>query len=129
MINLKRFDFDVRKYIHFLEELVIASLNDFNIESHRWKQAIGVWTYKNNPKYSSKNLPHYKIASIGVRVRHKIAFHGIAVNIFTNLSNFSGIIPCGIKNAKVTSVLDHGHRIELSDFDTALKSNFYKLLK
>ncbi|PQM56756.1 MAG: lipoate-protein ligase B [Rhodobacteraceae bacterium] len=129
MIKLGRFDYDIRKYVHFLEDLVIKTLKDFNITSHRWEKAIGVWTYKISTSKSSYHLDQYKIASIGVRVRRKIAFHGVAINIAPNIQNFEGIIPCGIKNAKVTSVFDQGVETSMADFDKSLKSNFNKLLK
>ena len=129
MINLGRFDYDIRKYVHFLEGLVIKTLKDFDITSHRWEKAIGVWTYKISASKSSDHLDQYKIASIGVRVRRKIAFHGLAINIAPNIQNFEGIIPCGIKNAKVTSVFDQGVETSMADFDKSLKSNFNKLLK
>ena len=129
MIKLDRFNYDVRKYVHFLEELVIKTLKDFDIASHRWKEAIGVWTYKISSPGPSDHLDRYKIASIGVRVRRKVAFHGLAINITPNIQNFEGIIPCGIKNAKVTSVFDQGVETSMTDFDDSLKFNFNKLLK
>mgnify|MGYP001335622413 CR=1 FL=1 len=128
MIKLKRFDYDIRKYVHFLEELVIKTLKDFDITSHRWKEAIGVWTYKISSPRSTDHLDQYKIASIGVRVRRKVAFHGLAINIAPNIKNFEGITPCGIKNAKVTSVFDQGVETSMANFDYFLKANFNALL-
>jgi len=124
MIKLDRFNYDIRKYVHFLEELVIETLKDFGISSHRWKEGIGVWTYKTLKSEFNNQLDQYKIASIGVRVRRSVAFHGLAINISPNIQNFEGIIPCGIKNAKITSVFDQGIETNMADFDASLKFNF-----
>ena len=128
MINLERFDLDIRKYVYFLEELVIKTLSDLSIPSRRWKDAIGVWIDKNTDYNSEQNLQRYKIASIGVRVRRRIAFHGIAINISPNIQNFEGIVPCGIQDVKITSVFEQGIEISLTEFDQILKHNFDKLL-
>ena len=130
MINLKRFSFDVRKYVNFLEQIVINTLQDFNIHTHRWNQVIGVWAYKSNTDNSNQKVSErYKIASIGIRVRKKISFHGISVNIKPNLDYFHSITPCGIENSKATSTYDLGANLNYIDFDKALKYNFYNLLK
>ena len=130
MINLKRFSYDIRKYVYFLEQLIMNALKEFNISTHRWDKAIGVWTYKTS--YSSKNKQknrRCKIASIGIRVRKKIAFHGVSVNIYPNLNYFDNIIPCGLENSKATSVYDLGLDVTFSDFDKALRYSFEKLLE
>ena len=130
MINLKRFSFDIKKYVNFLEQIVINTLQDFNIHTHRWNQAIGVWAYKSNTDNSNQKVSErYKIASIGIRVRKKISFHGISVNIKPNLDYFHSITPCGIENSKATSTYDLGANLNYIDFDKALKYNFYNLLK
>ncbi|MFL2801800.1 MAG: lipoyl(octanoyl) transferase LipB [Paracoccaceae bacterium] len=128
MINLSRFSYDIRKYVSFLEQLVINTLYEFNISTHRWDKAIGVWTYKNNDK-KIKPIRRYKIASIGIRIRKKISFHGISVNIHPNLNYFNNIIPCGLENSKVTSVRDLGINLDYNDFDDFFMHNFEKLLK
>ena len=130
MINLKRFAYDIRKYVHFLEQLIINTLQEFNISTHRWDKAIGVWTYKishfnENKQYNRR----FKIASIGIRVRKKISLHGISVNIYPNLNYFDKIIPCGLENSKATSIKDLGLDVTFNDFDNALMYNFEKLLK
>ena len=130
MIDLKRFSYDIRKYVHFLEQLIINTMQDFNIATHRWDKAIGVWTYKTS--FSNKKKQYnrrYKIASIGIRVRKKISFHGVSVNIYPNLNYFESIIPCGLENSKATSLNDLGLDVTFNDFDKALRYNFDKLLK
>ena len=67
MINLERFSYDIRKYVHFLEQIIINTLQEFNISTHRWDKAIGVWTYKTSySNGSTKKNRRCKIASIGI---------------------------------------------------------------
>ena len=129
MIKLERFNFDIRKYVSFLEQLTINTLDDFNISSHRSEKGIGVWTFEKERFGSSEPLNESKIASIGVRVRHKVAFHGIAVNISPNLKNFDGIISCGLRDIKMTSMANQGKEVTSADFDKSLKENFNSLIR
>ena len=128
MIKLERFNFDVRKYVSFLEELTIKTLDDFNISSHRSEKGIGVWTFEKEKFESSEPVNEFKIASIGVRVRQKVAFHGIAVNISPDLKNFDGIISCGLRDIKMTSMANQGKQVTSADFDNSLKENFNLLI-
>jgi len=129
MINLERFSYDIRKYVNFLEQLIMNTLYEFNISTHRWDKAIGVWTYKQINSRKIVNKERHKIASIGIRVRKKISFHGISVNIYPNLDFFDKIVPCGLENSKATSAKELGVKVSYNDFDEALKFNFEKLLK
>ena len=129
MVNLERFSYDIRKYVSFLEQLIMNTLYEFNISTHRWDKAIGVWTYKQINSIKIVKKERYKIASIGIRVRKKISFHGISVNINPNLDFFDKIVPCGLENSKATSVKELGVKVSYNDFDEALKFNFEKLLK
>ena len=129
MINLERFSCDIRKYVNFLEQLIMNTLYKFNISTHRWDKAIGVWTYKQINSRKIVNKERHKIASIGIRVRKKISFHGISVNINPNLDFFDKIVPCGLENSKATSAKELGVKVSYNDFDEALKFNFEKLLR
>ena len=129
MVNLERFSYDIRKYVSFLEQLTMNTLYEFNITTHRWDKAIGVWTYKSINSKKTIKKERQKIASIGIRVRKKISFHGISVNINPNLDFFDKIIPCGLEDSKATSAEDLGVKISYNDFDEVLKINFEKLLK
>ena len=129
MINLERFSYDIRKYVNFLEQLIMNTLYKFNISTHRWDKAIGVWTYKQINSRKIVNKERHKIASIGIRVRKKISFHGISVNINPNLDFFDKIVPCGLENSKATSAKELGVKVSYNDFDEALKLNFEKLLR
>jgi lipoyl(octanoyl) transferase len=65
-----------------------------------------------------------KIAAIGIRVRRWVSFHGISLNVDPNLSHFEGIIPCGVREHGVTSLVDLGLPVTLADADVALKNSF-----
>jgi lipoyl(octanoyl) transferase len=65
-----------------------------------------------------------KIAAIGIRVRHWISFHGISINVDPDLSHFDGIVPCGIREHGVTSLVDLGLPVTMEDLDVALKAAF-----
>ena len=129
MVNLERFSYDIRKYVSFLEQLIMNTLYEFNISTHRWDKAIGVWTYKQLNSRKIVKKERHKIASIGIRVRKKISFHGISVNINPNLDFFDKIVPCGLENSKATSAKELGVKVSYNDFDEALKFNFEKLLR
>ena len=117
MINLERFSYDIRKYVSFLEQLIMNTLYEFNISTHRWDKAVGVWTYKQIISRKIVNKERHKIASIGIRVRKKISFHGISVNINPNLDFFDKIVPCGLENSKATSAKELGVKVSYNDFD------------
>jgi len=92
IINLKGFKLGVKSYVRQLEETVIGVLKHFGIEGERIEGYPGVWLGKK------------KIASIGVHVKSHVTAHGFALNVNTDLSYFSFIVPCGIKNIQVTSI-------------------------
>ena len=108
---------DVKKYIWMLEEWIIRTLSMFDIKGERRTGRVGIWVVM--PDGSEA-----KIAAIGVRIRHWITFHGIAINIDPDLSHYSGIIPCGIGEYGVTSIAQLKPDIDVCDIDEALRKNF-----
>ena len=68
-----------------------------------------------------------KIAAIGVRLRKWLTFHGLSINVDPDLSHFEGIVPCGIKEHGVTSLVDLGLPISMTDLDIALSKAFSKV--
>ncbi|MDX8392746.1 MAG: lipoyl(octanoyl) transferase LipB [Mariprofundaceae bacterium] len=92
-----RHDQDLHRHVWRLEEMVIRTLADFDIDAARSKRGIGVWV-------DNKKGGVNKIAAVGVRCRKWITFHGIALNINPNLKHFSGIVPCGMTDAPVASM-------------------------
>ena len=96
VIDLKKREKDIRKFITLIEKTIIESLSLFNINSFGDPKNIGIWTDKDStPK---------KIAAIGIRVSNWIAYHGFAININNDLSKYQNIIPCGISDKGVTNL-------------------------
>lgn len=110
---------DLRLYVHSLEEWIIATLAEFGIKGKIAPERVGIWVEVGSTQK--------KIAAIGVRVRKWVTYHGIAVNIFNDLSGYSGIIPCGLKNFGVTSMLELGVPTSFEVFDSSLKKEFNKI--
>ena len=97
VLDLKKRKINIRKLIDTIEKTIIDTLKYFEINSFADKQNIGIW-YKNNKSVE-------KIAAIGIKVKKWIAYHGFAININNDLKKYDKIIPCGIKNKKVTNLI------------------------
>ena len=119
MLNLKNRLPDVKAYVYALEELIILSLSDFNINGVRIKKQPGVWV-KNNGSFD-------KIASLGIRISSWISYHGISINLNPNLEEFKNIIPCGIADSGVTSIYRLNRNISLQELDNSIKKYFKKI--
>tara|TARA_B100000787_G_C16021484_1_gene218644 strand:- start:15 stop:635 length:621 start_codon:yes stop_codon:yes gene_type:complete len=96
VIDLRRRQKDIRKFITLIEKTIIESLFEINIKSFGDPKNIGIWV---NDKKDIK-----KIAAIGVRVSKWIAYHGFAININNDLTKYQNIIPCGITDKGVTNL-------------------------
>jgi len=92
ILNLKELKLGISDYVHELESVTIKLLKKLNVETNRKKGFPGIW------------IGEQKIASVGVRVSRGVTFHGLAVNIYNDLSIFDNIIPCGLDGVKMTSV-------------------------
>ena len=115
ILDLDNFFTDINKYLRFLEEAVILTLNDFDIDSGRVKGSTGVWIDGNNP------FKARKICAIGVKLSRWVTMHGFAFNINTDLDYFNYIIPCGIPDKAVTSLeKELGDRQDLSKVQARL---------
>jgi lipoyl(octanoyl) transferase len=122
MLDLKRRRPDVRVYVAALEEWIIRTLAAFNVRGERREDRVGVWVRR-----PDKGAGHEdKIAAIGVRLKRWVSFHGIAINVEPDLSHFSAIVPCGVADPRygVTSLVDLGHPVGLTDVDIALRAAF-----
>lgn len=97
IVDLNGTGFGIREYIHRIEESIICTLKEYNIESHRISGATGVWL-------GGDGKPDRKICAIGVRVDRWITMHGFAFNIDTELKYFNFINPCGFTDKGVTSL-------------------------
>jgi len=122
MLDLKRRRPDVRAYVASLEEWIIRTLAAFNVRGERREDRVGVWVRR-----PDKGAGHEdKIAAIGVRLKRWVSFHGIAVNVEPELAHFSAIVPCGVSDPRhgVTSLVDLGHPVGMTDVDVALRQTF-----
>jgi len=117
MLDLNRRGRDLRRYVASLEQWIIDTLAAFNVKGERREGRVGIWIDRGHGRED-------KIAAIGVRVRHWITFHGIAINVDPVLEHFSGIVPCGITGHGVTSLVDLGLPVTMADLDVALKDAF-----
>ncbi|MDF1669973.1 MAG: lipoyl(octanoyl) transferase LipB [Roseovarius sp.] len=116
---------DVRAFVQQLEEWVIATLERFNVTGAIREGRVGVWVTRDDKPLTATGSPaEDKIAAIGIRLRKWISFHGISINVEPDLSHFSGIIPCGITEHGVTSLVDLGLPVTMDDVDVALKQTF-----
>ncbi len=119
MLDLKKRGKDVRKFVANLEQWIIDTLLEFNVIGERREGRVGVWVKRNDTED--------KIAAIGVRVRKWVTFHGISINLEPDLSHYAGIIPCGISEHGVTSLVDLGLPITMADLDAALQKTWPKI--
>ncbi len=116
MLDLNRRGRDVRQFVCALENWVIGTLADFNVTGERRTGRVGVWVARDGRED--------KIAAIGVKLRRWVSFHGISINVEPDLRHFDGIVPCGIRDHGVTSLVDLGLPVTMADVDVALRANF-----
>ncbi|AXI41824.1 lipoyl(octanoyl) transferase LipB [Sulfitobacter sp. SK011] len=116
---------DVRCFVRQLEQWVIATLDQFNVRGEIRSGRVGVWVERpEKPRNADGSVAEDKIAAIGIRLRKWISFHGISINVEPDLSHFGGIIPCGITEHGVTSLVDLGLPVTMDDVDVALRGAF-----
>jgi len=96
VIDLKKKEKNIRKFISLIEKTIIESLSEFNIKSFGDPKNIGIWV-------KDKNKIN-KVAAIGIRISKWIAYHGFAINIDNDLTKYKNIIPCGILDKGVTNL-------------------------
>ena len=116
---------DVRCFVRALETWVIAALAEFNLRGEIRDGRIGVWVARpDKPADATGATPEDKIAAIGIKLRRWVSYHGLAINVEPDLEHFSGIVPCGIRDHGVTSLVDLGLPVGLGDLDAALMRTF-----
>ena len=96
---------------------MIAVLRDFGVRGQTLAGRIGVWVQDTSGQYA-------KIAAIGVRVRRGVTFHGVSLNVRPDLSHYDAIVPCGIRDADVTSLRRVGVDVSMAEVDRALVRRF-----
>lgn len=128
MLDLNKRGRDVRRFVCALEDWIIATLAAFNVRGERRTGRVGVWVVRPDRKGAGGAAAEDKIAAIGVKLRRWVSFHGISINVEPDLSHFSGIVPCGIKDHGVTSLVDLGLPVTLADLDAALLAELPQML-
>ena len=127
MLDLNRHGKDVRAFVQKLEQWVISTLVCFNVQGAIRNGRIGVLVDRPEKPLTPAGLRQEdKIAAIGIRLRKWVSFHGLSINVDPDLSHFEGIIPCGIREYGVTSLVDLGLPVSMADLDMALKDQFEK---
>lgn len=130
MLDLNRRGKDVRNFVANLEQWIIETLAEFNVAGERRSGRVGVWVVrKDKPLTPDGSFQEDKIAAIGVRLRRWVSFHGISINVEPDLDHFSGIVPCGISEHGVTSLVDLGLPVTMDDLDVALKKTFARVFE
>ncbi|MDB5469130.1 MAG: lipoate-protein ligase [Caulobacter sp.] len=123
MLDLTRRGRDVRAFVTALETWVIGALGAFNVTGELRDGRVGVWVERKGPGWSRED----KIAAVGVKLRRWVSFHGISLNVEPDLAHFDGIVPCGVTEHGVTSLVDLGLPVTMDEADAALKASFEKV--
>jgi lipoate-protein ligase B len=105
ILDLHNFRLDVGWFVRSMEELLIRALGDFDIRGKRIEKLVGVWIDQ-----AAAVSPEAKIVQIGARIEQWITYHGFALNVDPNLAHFDLIVPCGISDKAVTSMVRVLHR-------------------
>ena len=128
MLDLKRRRQDVRAFVAALEAVVIDALDSMNVRGERREDRVGVWVCRpERPPLPDGSPAEDKIAAIGIRLRRWVSFHGFSLNVDPELEHFSGIVPCGIRGYGVTSLVDLGLPVMMSDVDMRIRSSFERV--
>lgn len=128
MLDLNKRGKDVKKFVSNLEAWITLTLAEFNVMGQSRDGRVGIWVERpDKPLKNNGTLEEEKVAAIGVRLRKWVTFHGLSINVDPDLTHFKGIIPCGIEAYGVTSLVDLGLQVTMTDLDTALKKTFPKV--
>jgi lipoyl(octanoyl) transferase len=126
IFDMDEFFTDIHKYVRLLEEVIIRTLADFNVDAGREEGFTGVWLP------STSNQPKRKICAIGVHLSRWVTMHGFAFNVNTELNYFNFIVPCGIDDSDkaVTSLsAEIGKNVDFKKVKVCLKKHFAQLFK
>jgi lipoyl(octanoyl) transferase len=112
ILDLRCFRQDLHWYLRQLEEVIIRTLNEYNLVGDRISGLTGVW------------VEGYKVAAIGIKVRRWVAMHGFALNVCPDLAGFREIVPCGIPDRPVGRLVDWIPNISPVEVRQVLIKNF-----
>ncbi len=119
ILDLDCFFNDIHKYMRCLEEVIILTLKNYNIIGTRIAGLTGVWLQAGDGK------PERKICAMGVRLSRWVTMHGFALNANNDLSYFNNIIPCGIDDKAVTSIMEEtGESVDIEKLKKQILQNF-----
>lgn len=122
ILDLDQFFTDIHKYLRFLEEVIIKTLAEYRIKGDRYEGYTGVWLDPTDP------IKARKICAMGVRASRWVTMHGWALNVNSDLSFFSNIVPCGIDDKAVTSMeKELGHKVDEAEVKAKLKLHFEEI--
>ena len=121
MLDLGRRGRDLHAFVRGLEGWIIAALDAFNVKGEARPGRVGVWVERRTPGLPPRED---KIAAIGVRVSRWVSLHGISLNVEPDLDAYAGIVPCGVTEHGVTSLVDLGLPVSMDEADAALKVAF-----
>ena len=125
MLDLKRRRQDVRAFVSALEDVLIRTLAMMNVTGERREDRVGVWVRRpDKPRLPDGTMTEDKIAALGIRLRKWVSFHGLSLNVDPDLDHFTGIVPCGITQYGVTSLVDLGLPVMMTDVDIRLREAF-----
>lgn len=124
MLDLTQRRRDVRAFVAALEAWVIGALGRFNVAGGVRDGRVGVWVERRTPGAAPQED---KIAAIGVKLRRWVSFHGVSLNVEPDLSHFGGIVPCGVTEHGVTSLVDLGLPVTMDEADAALRASFVEV--
>ncbi len=127
MLDLTKRRRDVRRYVHDLEAWLILALAELGVVGERRSGRVGIWVDRG--RHGGPSGQEDKIAAIGVRIRHWVSYHGIAINVHPDLSHFAGIIACGIAEHGITSFADLGLAVTMDQVDLALRAAFEEVFE
>lgn len=118
LLDLDQIFTDIHKYLRFIEEAIILTLNEYGIKAGRIKEYTGVWIDEEDPNRARK------ICAIGVKSSRWVTMHGFAFNVNTDLAYFDYIVPCGIKDKAVTSLYKElGRIVDMEEVKHKVASN------
>ena len=120
VIDLSKRNKDIRKFVLNLEKIIIKTLEEYKIKSFADRKNIGIWVnHRNKIK---------KISAIGIKVKHWIAYHGFSININNDLESYKKIIPCGITDKDIASLMEIKNQ-NYNFFNKKIIKNFIRYLK
>jgi lipoyl(octanoyl) transferase len=118
ILDLDNFFTDIHKYLRFLEETIILTLKDYEIDGKRSENETGVWLNPNS-------IDARKICAMGVKASRWVTMHGLALNVNNDLSYFENIIPCGIRGKSITSIAQECEKnIQIESVKKKILKNF-----